>query len=238
MKISIFLLCYNEELMLPYTITHYKKMFPSATITIFDNHSTDSSCEIAESNGCNIVKFDSNEQQDENLFIWIRTHLWKKYVTDGWVIMCDMDEWLSLTEDELQQEDTKGTTIITTKGFNMVGESKQKDYSDINLFDITKGYHEENMSKRICFKYPDVITMEYWYGAHQCFPQGRIVYSEKVYMLKHYDILGEQYLIDKYYKRYQRNELSRSRGCNHHYILDNDKVVSIYNDALAKSVVL
>lgn len=221
--------------MLPYTLQHYKKQFPSATITLFDNYSTDRSCEIAEQEGCQVVKFDSKEQQDETLFIWIRSHLWRKYVTDGWVIMCDMDEWLDITEDELYVEEIQGTTIITTKGFNMVGESTKADYSDINLFDIKRAYYEPNMSKRICFKYPDVI-MEYWYGAHKCFPQGNAVYSTREYFLKHYDILGAEYLIDKYRRRYERNATSRSIGCNGHYIVDDNKTREIYQSALNRSI--
>ena len=116
----------------------------------------------------------------------------------GWVIMCDMDEWLDMTEEQLEEEDRKGTTIITTKGFNMVGESKKFDCSDIDLFEIKKGFYDENMSKRICFKYPEVSSIEFWYGAHLCFPQGHIVYSSESFLLKHYDILGEEYIIDKF----------------------------------------
>jgi len=48
MKIDIFLLCYNEELLLPHTLKFYKTNFPNATIHIVDNYSTDSSCDIAE----------------------------------------------------------------------------------------------------------------------------------------------------------------------------------------------
>ena len=53
---NIFLLCYNEELMLPHTLKHYKTRFPNATITIFDNYSTDRSKQIAEEAGCLIQK--------------------------------------------------------------------------------------------------------------------------------------------------------------------------------------
>ena len=115
MQVSIFLLCYNEELMLPYTLKHYRTRFPSATITIFDNYSTDRSATIAEEAGCRVIKYDSKEQQDEKLLIWIRSHLWKDYVDKGWVIMCDMDEWLNATEEDLKVEEAKGTTILTAR---------------------------------------------------------------------------------------------------------------------------
>jgi len=233
---NIFLLCYNEELMLPHTLRHYKTRFPSATITIFDNYSTDRSKQIAEEAGCRVVQFDSKEQQDEQLFIWVRSHMWKKYVTDpSWIIMCDMDEWLDATEEELEEETQKGTTVITTQGINMVGESQTEDYSDINLFDIRKGFYDDNMSKRICFKYP-TVSMEYWYGAHKCFPQGHVVYSEKTYFLKHYDFLGENYLVEKHRKRWERNHLSRSNGLNQHYFCEREKTVEVYQTARSRAV--
>jgi glycosyltransferase involved in cell wall biosynthesis len=237
MDINIFLLCYNEELMLPYTLKHYKTRFPSAVITIFDNHSTDRSVEIAEKAGCRVVTYDSNGQQDEQHLIWVRSHMWKKYVQYGWVIMCDMDEWLDITEAELVEEDKKGTTILMTQGFNMIGESIMSDYSDIDLFKIKRGVYADHMSKRICFKYP-VLSVEYWYGAHKCFPQGYVAYSTKTYLLKHYDMLGQAYLVEKHRRRYERNILSRVKGLNQHYLNDREKTIGVYQEAFSRSVML
>ena len=237
MKIHIFLLCYNEEIMLPFTVRHYKKNFPNAVITIFDNYSTDRSAAIAEEQGCRVVKYDSKEQQDEHLLIWVRSHLWKDFMDKGWVIMCDMDELLTMTEAQLEEEDKKGTTIITTQGFNMVGESMMADVSDIDLFDIKKGFYDDKMSKRICFKYPEV-SIEFWFGAHQCFPQGMVRYSEAKYLLQHYDILGAEYAVEKNRRRYERNQKSREHGFNGHYLLDRDTIVARYQDHLKSAITL
>jgi hypothetical protein len=236
-QVNIFLLCYNEQLLLPYTIKYYKTKFSNCIITIFDNYSTDRSCEIAEQYGCRIKKFNTDDQQDELTLMNVRSHLWKEFVTEGWVIMCDMDEWLDITEEELILEDQKGTTIITTQGFEMVGESKKEDLSDIDLFAIKRGFYSDNMSKRICFKYPD-IAIEFWWGAHTCFPYGNSVYSEKVYLMKHYNYLGEEYLIQKYMNRYSRNNLSRQHGINGHYINDVDKIRQHYKDLFIQSIEL
>lgn len=235
MTIDIFLLCYNEELMLPHTLKFYKTNFPNATIHIVDNYSTDSSCDIAEKNNCKIIKYNSNGQQDEQLLIWVRSHIWKKHVTNGWVIMCDMDEWLNITEVDIENEENKGNTIITTNGVNMVGESNTIDFSDINLFEIKKGVYDERYSKKICFKYPDV-NIEYWWGAHTANTYGNVVYSDKTYLLKHYNYLGEQYLIEKYCKRYERNQKSRELGMNGHYLNDIEQIKNVYKDWLNRAI--
>lgn len=235
MKIQLFLLCYNEELLLPWTLEYYRSRFPDADICLLDNYSTDGSCEIARRSGCRVEQFESGNQQDEHLMIWVRTHMWKKVARDGWVIVCDMDEWLDITAEELEEEDRTGTTILTTQGLNMVGESTRADLSDIVLADLCKGFYDENFSKRVCFKHPDV-AMEYWYGAHKCFPSGNIVFSKKTYLLRHFNFLGEAYLIDKHKKRHMRNAGSRHRGLNLHYLDDDVSSAKIYRENLATAI--
>ena len=236
-SVYVFLLCYNEELMLPHTLHHYRSRFPNAKITIFDNVSTDRSVLIAETAGCRVIPYHTRGQQDEKHLIWVRSHMWKEYVPNDspcWVIMCDMDEWLDATEEILKEEAAKGTTVLTTQGINMVGESQRADYADITLTEITKGYFDNNMSKRICFRYP-AVSMEYWYGAHQCFPQGHVQWSTPVYSLRHYDYLGEEYVVDKRRKRWERNALSRQMGLNGHYAQEREKNVAVYREALANA---
>lgn len=235
MNIHIFLICYNEELLLPLTLKHYKKRFPSAQIYLVDNHSTDNSCKIAEEHGCKIVKYETGDKHDENTLMHIRSHKYEEFVEDGWVIMCDMDEWLDMTEEQLQQESDRGVTVITTQGVNMVGDSKTIDLSDIDLFGITKGFYDDNFSKRVCFKYPDV-HIDYWYGAHKCFPFGRVVYSEKAYYLRHYNYLGADYLAEKHRLRYMRNYHSRGAGLNGHYLNEREASYKVYEECLGRAI--
>lgn len=131
MKINIFLTCYNEATLLPNTIKHYRSLLPSCSITIYDNESTDNSVELAESLGCKVISFNTNGQFDETRLTSIRNNCWKD-TCEGWIMVYDMDEWLYITESELLGELNAGTTIITTRGLNMIGESKMADISDMN----------------------------------------------------------------------------------------------------------
>ena len=60
MKIDLYSICYNEEVILPYFIKHYSTFV--SNITIYDNYSTDNSDNILKESNCNVIKYDSNNQ--------------------------------------------------------------------------------------------------------------------------------------------------------------------------------
>ena len=227
MEINIFLMCYNEELLLPYALKHYRDRFPTAKFILVDNYSTDRSCEIAKENGMEIRQFETENIQNEDIMRITRNTIWNDK-TSGWVIMCDMDEWLEMTEKDLISEEEKGTTIITTDGFNIIGNSKTVDLSDIDLFTLNEGVHDHNFSKSILFKAADV-QINFWWGAHVCNPTGNLKYSEKKYTIKHMNYLGSEYLVEKHRKRYGRNEIMRTIGANLHYSNEREKVINEFN---------
>lgn len=231
MRISIFLLCYNEEILIEKTIQYYRERFPSSSIIIVDNCSTDRSVQIAIHNNCDVMSFNSGNQQNEAILLDMRNNVWKVAKT-GWIIMADMDEWLNITEKELEEEEQKGTTIITTKGYNIIGNSRTKTLDDINLFELKEGVYDENMSKRVLFKLPDVDICYGW-GAHKCNPKGNIVYSEKEYILKHMNWLGEEYIIEKYHLRTIRNQIyyhNNTISFNGHYFTEKNKLIEMYRE--------
>ena len=229
MRISIFLLCYNEEILIEKTVRYYRERFPSSSIIIVDNHSSDRSVQLAINNKCDVLPFNSGNQQNEAILLDIRNNVWRVAET-GWIIMADMDEWLEMTEKELEEEEQKGTTIITTKGYNIIGNSTTTTLEDINLFELKEGVYDVNMSKRILFKLPEVDICYSW-GAHKCNPKGNVVYSEKEYILKHMNWLGEEYIVEKYRLRSERNEIYRYPiSFNGHYFTERDRLVEMYRE--------
>lgn len=207
-NVHIFLLCYNESILIERTIEHYRKYLPNATITFLDNESTDNSVEIALKHGCNIHSWNSENRIDDMKYLDLKNNIWKS-ATEGWIIVGDMDEWLCISEVQLQEEEQKGTTILKTIGFNMIGKSKWPDLSDIDMHKLTDGVHWSPESKSLCFKVPEIQEMNYDSGAHTCHPVGKIQYSEREYVNKHMELLGLPFMINKVIARYQRCEYYR-----------------------------
>jgi hypothetical protein len=231
MEVSIFILCYNESVLLPHTIGYYRKKFPSCKITILDNYSSDNSVNIGLFFGCKVLLFSSDNIQHEGVLRHHRNNCWKE-VEKGWIIMIDMDEWLDIAEKDLLYEFEQGTSILNFNGLEMLGESETLDLSDIDLNSINKYVINPDMGKNSCFLREKIIEMNYNPGSHSCIPVGTLNYSEKKYNLKHMNKLGLLYTINKMMKRYERNELMRSKKLNIHYSNDLEKIKKDYEDLL------
>ena len=145
-----------------------------------------------------------------------KNNIWKNVLSreeeDIWIIVADMDEWLSITEQELQCENDRGTTVISTLGYNMVGNSNKEDLTDIDLHTLKDGFYWPDENKSICFKRSAIQEMNYAIGAHKCNPVGNVVYSERKYILKHMEPLGLPFIIRKFTERYKRTEKKRNEG--------------------------
>jgi hypothetical protein len=237
MNINIFIFCHNEQVLLPYTINHYKSQLPSSKITILDNESTDNSVEIAKVLGCNIMLWSSNNIFNERINTSIKNNVWKS-LKEGWVIVVDMDEWLYVTEERLQEEFEMGTTVLKIEGLDVIGESEKEDLSDINLYTINKFVRNSSESKKLCFLREKIENMNYDFGAHSSLPgiEGYVKYSKYVYINRHMNLLGLPYLINKIMNRYNRSDEMRKSGLGIHYTDNIEIIRKKYNDNLQESL--
>lgn len=231
MNINVVLLCFNESALLPHVVKHYKKYLPSCKIAILDNQSTDDSVKIAKDLGCQVILWNSNNINDEALKISLRNVIWKT-LNDGWIIMADMDEFVCVTEDDLRKEMNAGVSILTIKGYDMIGESETLDLSDIDLQEIKKCIENDNETKNLCFLREAIVDMNYGPGSHYCNPTGNVVYSSTVYVNKHMSSLGLNFLANKLTERHKRSEQNRERGWSVHYTQDLDEIKNRYRDQM------
>ena len=104
MKVHVYILCYNEEVVLPHTIEHYRRNFSDCEFTIYDNKSTDESRNIAKDLSCNLIEWESNNEIDDYKYKDIKNACWKEQ-KEGWAIVIDMDEWLAVNDEILNLEE-------------------------------------------------------------------------------------------------------------------------------------
>lgn len=238
MKTTIFLLCFNEEVLLPHTINHYKRCLPNANIIIYDNYSTDNSVNIAKEHGCKIVQWDSNDEINDYRYLSIKNNCWK-FVKTGWIIVADMDEWLCISEEQLEEEEANNTCLLTIKGYNMIGMSNSISLTDINLSEIKRAVYCPEESKSLCFYRPAIHEINYYPGAHRCHPifftndytkisLKKSLYSKKTYINKHMNYLGLKYITKKMIKRYERSHKMRQHKLATHYTDNVREITSRY----------
>lgn len=224
----VYVVCHNEKVLLPHMVSHYRKRLPNCKITIYDNNSTDGSRMIAESLGCDVIIFNSNNESNETAKVEIKNNCWKKSTAD-WVVVCDIDEWLCVTKSQLDEEKKLGTTILTTHGSEISGNSSLVDLSDVNLHTLNQATDDLGESKKLCFRPNKLTEINYGAGAHYCNPVGKVQYSNKTYMNKHMNNLGIPFLVHKHKTRFERTHSNRKMNMSTHYRTNESQVVTKYN---------
>lgn len=219
MKITIYTIAYNEEIMLPFFIEWYRKRFPDCKIVIYDNESTDKTVQIALNNNCEIITYQTNNQLSDRKYLEIKNNCWKNAETD-WVIVCDVDEMLNIKEADLIKEDENGSTIIKSEGYDMVNLKNDLDANNMNCGCYSPGY-----SKIYCFKKSAIKEINYTPGAHTANPKGIIKYSDNVYNCFHKKYLNIDYLIERY-KLFEsrKSEENRKNGWGTQYSMNVEQI--------------
>lgn len=238
MKIEAFLLCWNESEIMPLVVKHYQRFCDK--ITILDNWSTDGSDKLAESLGCEVIKFGTkffDDQENMN----IKNSCWKGSDAD-WVVVADFDECLSpppmrtISAGEAFRylfQIWHHTTIFKTIGWQIMSDSMPEN----DLLEITNGYRFDNYSKNIIFNPKRIKEINYNPGAHRIDPVGDVVYSEdSLYVLHYKHIGGVQRTIDRY-KEYKprMSKNNRKNGWGVHYNRSEQSIREEWNQRMAIS---
>lgn len=179
MKIDVFALCYNEELMLPFFINHYRKL-GAQNITIYDNESTDNSVNIATKLGCTVFSYNSNNQIRDDIYLEMKNNCWKKSKAD-FVVVCDIDEFIE------PPADLSKCTIVNTKGYDMIGLPPSR-----------AGVPNIKYNKAVMFRPSEIYDINYGIGCHSARPIGNVYGSTEFANLLHYKYLSEEYVLNRH----------------------------------------
>ena len=233
MKIDVFTVCHNEEIILPYFLKHYKKF--ANNITIYDNTSTDNSVNIMNEYGVNtIIPFDTNNKFEESVLIDIRNNCWKKSDAD-WVIVCDTDELIYHPNLINILKQTNATHIVT-EGYEMMSETLPTTNGQI-YEEIKNGYYKPDYSKPCLFNPKAIIESNFAPGSHTATPTGNVIsIKNSGIKLLHYKYLNRDILIKKYqYYAQRQSEHMKKMGWGDYQEWTADVINKQFDDWLSIS---
>lgn len=235
-NLTVYTITYNEEIMLPFFIKHYRKLFPNCEIVIYDNESTDNTVKIAKENNCIVLTYSTNNQLSDSTYLKIKNNCWKDSNTK-WNLICDCDELCEITLEDLKKEDSKGTTIIQFEGYDMVNRSNDEDNIDIE--NIKYGVRNYSYDKTTLFNKEKITDINYAPGCHSCYAHGEIIYPSKTYRLLHYKYIGQNFLIDRYKNFNQRlSQENKNLRWGIQYTYEKEKIIEHFKKVQKESTLL
>lgn len=157
--IEIFGIFWNEENIIQDFIDWYRTRLPESKITIIDNVSDDNTVNIAKSNGCEVISFDTGGYMDEHTLIKLRNNIWKNS-TSEWIIIVDSDELIEINQDTLNNADWN---IAKCVGYEMFGTGEP-------IQELYYGCPSPGYSKASLFNRLEIEEMNFGPGSHNEVP--------------------------------------------------------------------
>ena len=199
MKVHLYALSWNEELIIPFFLRHYEPLVDR--MVIYDDGSNDCSLELlAASPKVELRRFTGMGDSFVLSALAQYNHFWKESRGQSdWVIVCNLDEhfYHPRFRDYLEQCRRDQITIIKAKGYQMV--SRKMPPPDAVLAEVIRsGVPWDRLDKTAIFN-PDAIEeIHFGPGRHRCQPKGIVIYPPEIEVkMLHYKYLGMDYLIER-----------------------------------------
>ena len=228
--IDVYTICWNEERMLPFFLRHYANF--ARRIVVFDNHSTDSTRELAaEYPQTEVRSFGSSHDNCGELErMAIRQIAWQESRGHAhWVIVVDCDEilWHPSLHAYLSNCRSKHVTIPRPTGYEMVATAFPAGPGKIHEY-VQTGIRASYMDKWIVFAPDSIKAMNFHVGCHRAEPVGNIVFDDDPQLkLLHFKHLGLEYVVSRYHRLEQRRTtLDRHLGLCHHYAWSEEELAA------------
>lgn len=192
--VHAYILVYNEQDFLPFTLDHYAQFCEK--IFILDNESTDKSIEIAlQYPQVEIITWHSSGQTNDLMMAEIKSEAYRasKGKAD-WVIVCDCDEILYHYQ-ELPKLKKQGVMVPGITGYDMVSEIFPI-YDEKNICEkICHGVENPKFNKQIVFN--PQVNITFSPGAHSCHYSSHYKSAPSNLILLHYKWLSLQNVLDR-----------------------------------------
>lgn len=240
--IHIYVLCWNEEKMIPFFLTHYDNI--ADKIFVYDNQSTDNSIKLLAKNPKVIIRsYKSEGQIRDDYYLTIKNHEWKQSrgVADI-VIVCDMDEFIyseNIAASMLDFYQSKAT-IIRPEGYNMIIEKFSFRTKNKNITEqIKTGVQDAYFNKLCVFKPNEITEIRYLHGCHNASPSGNIIFYREPMKLLHYKYITIDYVLSrmKAYK-IRLSAYNKKYRLGFQYENDNQEHIKYFNKLLSEAKIL
>ena len=222
MKIHAYILAYNEEAILPFTLDYYSSFCDK--IIVYDNESTDSSNEIFKRyKKVSVVKWKSDTINELN-YLQIKNNAYKDSRRDkvDYVIVCDCDEFLyhpNLVE-KLKDLKQQGVDMPMVKGFEMISYVFPTHDEKFITKKIKEGCDNDFLNKNIVFN--PMKEVAFGIGGHTNHAPDSIKTERAELMLLHYKFLSKEYVSNRYEMLEKRlSDFNKANGFGHHYNKQN-----------------
>jgi glycosyltransferase involved in cell wall biosynthesis len=222
--LTIIVITYNEEFILLHFIKWYRDRFPDCRIVVYDNESTDGTKNICLSTpNLTYIPYYTGNKLSDSTYLKIKNNAWKHADTD-WVIVCDADEFLDITPEQLNTNQT----LFKSEAYNMCNVEKLTEISDIK-----HGIRANQYDKTLLFNKKSIKEINYSVGCHTCEPIGDVIYSSVRPKLLHMKFIDEDIQAQKYKEYNQRlSDENKKFGWGYQYQDEEEKVRQAYKHHL------
>lgn len=243
-RLHLYTFAWNEAVLVPFFLQHYRPDLGWERIIVYDHHSTDGTPDLLRVDPrVEVRTYGVPNEMSDDLMMDLRNQVWKESRgAADWVYTPDFDEFLH--HHELQQflEYVPADIVIPT-GYDMATTTLPNPAAPI-IHQVRMGQYNPQYSKPTLFRPAMVHDIRFDLGAHNCEPFGPTAEILKPYRsgnakILHYKRLGLAYYTDRIAVLGKRltfkPELPR-RAKHSYYFATPAAHVKSFRDALANAV--
>lgn len=210
-RVEIHIVAFNEELILPYTLRHYRTF--ASRIIVHDGGSTDKTVAIATEAGAEVRAWDTGGKINDVLLRELKETAWQGTNAD-WVGMVDADELIHFPGgawEALAAYEKVKLAIVKPHGWEM--ESPELPTTDGQIYEeINHGARDDRWyAKPVFFSARRVARIKFSAGAHECVAElhggllmaNPVRFSEPRAVLMHYHHIGS---VERIGEKYDGNK--------------------------------
>jgi glycosyltransferase involved in cell wall biosynthesis len=211
MNVEAYIVCWNEEELLPFTLDHYSQFCDR--IVVLDNYSDDSSFDIASRYPKVHIEqwraFHEEDEEgnmvpvyDERALTNIKETCFQVFGKGAdWVLVVDADEFYYHPEIRLKLAEymNAGVNYPLVEGYEMISKYFPKYDGELLVDKVKTGRLEKGMSKRCVFDPRVGFGSKLCFGAHGMFLREDLAVENEHFDLKllHYKDLSLDYKINR-----------------------------------------